>query len=249
MICEIHRLGLLPYNDAWQLQKKFAARRAANEIPDALLFLEHPHTFTLGRSGHIENLLWDENERGKMGVTVEWVDRGGDITYHGPGQLVGYPILKLGKALSADGHLPQTDYVGYIRKIEEMIIRTMMRFGIVCGQINGVTGVWVQPDAASRCPHCPPSAKLAPSKIAAIGVKVDAHGISQHGFALNVEPNMNYFSGIVACGLGEQGVISMAELLLDPPPMDSVIDELVRQFAIMFKYDMVLGNKPSGASV
>ncbi len=227
---QIRRLGLVPYREAWELQKRLAAERAAGAIPDTLLLLEHPHTYTLGRSGHAENLLLTEAQCAQRGITVEWVDRGGDITYHGPGQLVGYPILSLGQPSGAEGHIPQADYVGYVRRVEEMIIRTLARFGLAAGQIAGLTGVWVQPDMASRCPHCPPSARQAPSKIAAIGVKVDARGVSQHGFALNVAPEMSYFEGIVPCGIRGHGVVSLADLLLEPPPMEAVMDEVVRQF-------------------
>ncbi len=229
-LCEIRRLGLVPYREAWELQKRLAAERAAGLIPDTLLLLEHPHTYTLGRSGHIENLLLTEDQRTERGVTVEWVDRGGDITYHGPGQLVGYPILKLGRPVDGNGHIPQADYVGYIRKIEEMLIRALAHFGLASGQIPGLTGVWVQADVASRCPHCPPSARLAPTKIAAIGVKVDAKGITRHGFALNVEPDMSYFDGIIPCGIKDHGVISMADLLVHPPTMAEVMDEVEAHF-------------------
>ena len=238
-ICEVRQLRLVPYSDAWELQKRLAADRAADSIPDTLLLLEHPHTYTLGRSGRAENLLWDESQLAERGVTVEWVDRGGDITYHGPGQLVGYPILKLGKPTAADGRLPQADYVGYVRRIEEMLIRALARFGIVSGQMNGLTGVWVQPDVASRCPHCPPAAKLAPSKIAAIGVKVDARGVSQHGFALNVAPDMSYFDGIIPCGIRDHGVVSMADLLGDAPGMEAVMQAVTEEFGNVFEREMV----------
>ncbi len=236
-ICEVRRLGLIPYREAWELQKRLAAGRAADSIPDTLLLLEHPHTYTLGRSGRAENLLWTESQLAGRGITVEWVDRGGDITYHGPGQLVGYPILKLG-ALAADGRLPQTDYVGYVRRIEEMLIRALARFGIVSGQMNGLTGVWIQPDAASRCLHCPPAAKIAPSKIAAIGVKVDARGVSQHGFALNVAPDMSCFDGIIPCGIRDHGVISMADLLGDAPGIQVVMDVVAVEFGKVFEREM-----------
>jgi lipoate-protein ligase B len=238
-ICEVRRLGLIPYREAWELQKRLAAGRAADSIPDTLLLLEHSHTYTLGRSGQAENLLWDESQLAERGVTVEWVDRGGDITYHGPGQLVGYPILKLGKPTGDNGRLPQADYIGYVRRIEEMLIGALLRFGIVAGQINGLTGVWVQPDVASRCPHCPPAAKLAPSKIAAIGVKVDARGVSQHGFALNVAPDMSYFDGIIPCGICDHGVLSMADLLGNAPGMEAVMDAVTDEFGRVFQRVMV----------
>ena len=239
MICEVLSLGIVPYNDAWQLQKDLAAQRALNQIPDTLLLLEHPHTYTLGRSAHAENLLLNEDELKRRGILVEWVDRGGDITYHGPGQLVGYPILKLGDGVTADGRIPQGDYVGYMRTLEETLIHAIAQFGIVSGQIKGLSGVWVQPDVASRCRHCPPSAKLTPSKIAAIGVKVDGRGISQHGFALNVQPDMRYFDDIIACGLSNHAVISMADLMNDSPNVQEVKDEVVRQFGKVFQRTMI----------
>jgi lipoate-protein ligase B len=237
--CEVRRLGCVPYDRAWELQKQLAAQRAADVIPDTLLLLEHPHTYTFGRKGQAGNLLLSEAELERRGIAVYWVDRGGDITYHGPGQLVGYPILKLGAPTAGEGRLPQADYVGYIRKLEAMLIAVCARFGLVTGQLRNLTGVWIQPDLASRCPHCPPAARLAPSKIAAIGVKVDARGISQHGFALNVNPNMEYFNGIIGCGLAGHASISMADLLAEPPTLSAVMDEVVRQFGRMFDRRMV----------
>ena len=244
-ICEVRRLGLVPYAEAWKLQKDLAAKRAADEILDTLLLLEHPHTYTLGRSGRAENLLLDEAQLIARRIEVHWVDRGGDITYHGPGQLVGYPILKLGRPQFAeDGQLLRADYVGHVRRIEETLIRVLARFGLVAGQVPGLTGVWIQPDVASRCPHCPPAARLAPSKIAAIGVKVDARGVSQHGFALNVNPDMSYWDGIVGCGLPDHASISMADLLGNAllgdsrRTMEVVMDEVVKQFGKVFEREI-----------
>lgn len=239
-ICEVRRLGVVPYAEAWELQKTLAGQRAAGLIPDTLLLLEHPHTYTLGRSGHAENLLWDEAGLAAKGISLHWVDRGGDITYHGPGQLVGYPILRLGHPVGGDGRIPQADYVGYVRRLEEMLIRTLIRFGLVAGQVSGLTGVWVQPDVASRCPHCPPAARLAPSKIAAIGVKVDARGVSQHGFALNISPDMSYWEGIIGCGLPGHAAIALADLLEPQPSLDEVADVLVREFGRVFEREMVV---------
>ncbi len=238
-LCEVRRLGLVPYREAWELQKQLAIQRATDLIPDTLLLLEHPHTYTFGRSGHAENLLWNEKQLKEKGVTVEWVDRGGDITYHGPGQLVGYPILKLGTPINEEGHIPQADYVGYVRKLEDLLIRTLAHFGLVTGQLRGLTGVFIHPDDASRCAFCPPNKRLAPSKIAAIGVKVDGKGISQHGFALNVELDMEYFDGLIGCGLKDHPSISMAELLGNPPPMPAVMDELTSQIGKAFDRQMV----------
>ncbi len=238
-ICEVRRLGQIPYAEAWEMQKRLAAERAAGSTPDTLLLLEHPHTYTLGRSGHAGNLLLAQDELRARGVALHWVDRGGDITYHGPGQVVGYPILALGTPSGpSDGRLPQADYVGYLRRLEEVIINTCARFGLVTGQVAGLTGVWVQPDVASRCAHCPPAARLAPSKIAAIGVKVDARGVSQHGFALNVAPDMSYWEGIVGCGLPGHASIALADLLDRPPSIEAVMDELVNQFGRVFERQM-----------
>ena len=237
--CEVYRLGCIPYTQAWQLQKRLAEERAASMRPDCLLLLEHPHTFTLGRSAHVEHLLLTEDELKERGIEMHWVDRGGDITYHGPGQLVGYPIMALGKPQNDHCHIPQADYVGYVRNLEAMIIRTITCFGLATGQIKGLTGVWVQPDIVARCSHCPPDARKAPAKIASIGVKVNRHGISQHGFALNLSPEMAHFSEIVACGLREHCSISMAELLLDPPNMAAVQDTLTTEFGIEFSREMI----------
>lgn len=238
-VCHVRRLGQVPYAEAWALQKQLADRRAAGEIPDTLLLLEHPHTYTLGRSGHAGNLLLSEAELAARGVTLHWVDRGGDITYHGPGQLVGYPILALGAVVdAARGRIPQADYIGYVRRIEEMLIRALVRFGLVAGQVPGLTGVWVQPDVASRCRNCHPAARLAPSKIAAIGVKVDARGITQHGFALNVSPDMSYWDGIVGCGLRGHASIALADLVEPPPSLDAVMDAVVESFGKVFQRQM-----------
>jgi lipoate-protein ligase B len=226
------------------MQNALAAEVAAGQRPDTLILLEHPHTYTLGRSGRAEHILWSAAERAARGVEVHWVDRGGDITYHGPGQLVGYPILRLGRAASEPGgRVPRADYIGYVRRLEEMLIGVLAAFGIVAGQIRRRTGVWVQPDVASRCPACPPAARLAPSKIAAIGVKVDAHGVTRHGFALNVDPAMEYFTGIVPCGLPDAPVVSMAQFFYEPPPLTEVMDETARQFGATFDFEMFVGER------
>lgn len=238
-LCEVHRLGLVPYDEARALQERFAAERAAEARPDSLILLQHPHTYTLGRSGRAEHLLLSEAELARRGVAVHWVDRGGDITYHGPGQLVGYPILGLGRPVDDNGHLPQADYVGYVRRLEAVIIRALARFGVVGGQLTGLTGVWVQPDVASRCLHCPPAARKLPSKIASIGVKVDGKGVTRHGFAVNVAPDMSYFDGIVACGLHDAPAIAMADMLGDEPPMAAVMDAVADAFGREFDCQVV----------
>ncbi len=237
MKCDVLDLGLIEYERAWKLQDEYASEIAAGVRPPTLLLLEHPHVYTFGRKGHAENLLWGEEQLKQKGIAVHWVDRGGDVTYHGPGQLVGYPLLPLGK-IDKEGRLPEADYVGYVRKLEKALIIALAHFGIGAGQKSGMTGVWVQADVYSRCPRCRPEDREKPAKIAAIGVKVDARGISHHGFALNVNPDMSYWDGIIACGLADYPVVSLADLLNRPPDMKTVKQEIVRTFAEVFEYEI-----------
>ncbi|HNH26868.1 MAG TPA: lipoyl(octanoyl) transferase LipB, partial [Anaerolineales bacterium] len=196
MNIEILDLGLIDYEQAWKLQDEYAGEIAKGLRPPTLLLLEHPHVYTFGRKGNASNLLWNENQLKEKGIATYWVDRGGDVTYHGPGQLVGYPLIPLGR-LNQDNRLPEADYVGYIRKLETMLIGVLMNYGIASGQRPGKTGVWIQADVHSRCIHCKPEDKQKPAKIAAIGVKVDVNGVTRHGFALNVNPDMDYWNGII----------------------------------------------------
>ncbi len=241
-ICQVYRLGVVEYQKAWNLQNQLAEQIAAGEQSPTLLLLEHSHVYTFGRRGQAEHLLWEQAKLQTQQVDVHWVDRGGDVTYHGPGQLVGYPLLPLGEAepdpQNGKPRLPQVDYIAYLRNLEAVLIRALAELGVPAGQIVGQTGVWVQPDVASRCIHCPPALHHAPSKIASIGVKVDAKGVSRHGFALNVATDMSYWQGIVACGLENQNQISL-EYLLDPAPgMERVIEEVVKSFGAVFNYEM-----------
>ena len=233
-ICQVHRLGLVDYQQAWELQERLAREIAAGARPPTLLLLEHPHTFTFGRGGHAENLLWEQAELEQRGVSLYWVDRGGDVTYHGPGQLVGYPLLPLTsaglKACAANGspRIPQADYVGYVRRLEQTLILALASLGVAAQQVAGLTGVWA-----------PRGNDLA--KVAAIGVKVDAAGISRHGFALNVNPDMSYWQGILGCGLEGYPVTSLAELLGEPPAMEAVIEAVVAAFGYVYPYELVIG--------
>ena len=236
--CRVVQLGLTPYRQAWELQERLAGAIARGEESPTLLLLEHPHTFTFGRRGREENLLWDEATRAARRVEVVWVDRGGDVTYHGPGQLVGYPLIPLGP-IEASGRLPQADYVGFVRNLEQLLVVALGRLGLASGQQTGLTGVWVQPDVASRCRRCPPAARQKPAKIAAIGVKVDAAGISRHGFALNVSPEMDYWDGIVACGLVDHPVVSLEQILDPTPTMGRVALEVATAFGEVFDMRMV----------
>ena len=241
-----HDLGLIEYETAWKLQNEYAAEIAEGKRLPTLLLLEHPHVYTFGRKGHVENLLWNEEQLKQRGISIHWVDRGGDVTYHGPGQLVGYPLLPLNplrpdrsqeESFNSENDAVRpirSDYVGYVRKLEKTLIAALMRLGVVAGQRSGLTGVWVQADVHSRCPRCRPEDKEKPAKIAAIGVKVDARGVSRHGFALNVNPDMEYWDGIIACGLSEP-VVSLADLLNPVPAMEQVKKEVITAFREVFE--------------
>jgi lipoyl(octanoyl) transferase len=239
--CVVERLGLMPYNQAWRLQERLAAEIAAGQRPATLLLLEHPHTYTFGRRGHAENLLWDQDELNRRGITIEWVDRGGDATYHGPGQLVGYPLLPLAPAGWQGNRLPQADFVGYVRDLEKTLILALMHLGLATGQRPGLTGVWVQPDVMSRCPRCDPVLRRQPAKIASIGVKVDVNGVSHHGFALNVAPQMDYWEGIIPCGLQGVSMVSLADFLDPVPSMDAVMGAVIASFGEVFGCRMLTG--------
>jgi lipoate-protein ligase B len=234
-------LGLIEYESAWKLQNQYAVEIAEGKRPPTLMLLEHPHVYTFGRRAKQENLLWSETQLNEKGIAIHWVDRGGDVTYHGPGQLVGYPLLPLGilhpQPLSLkerEVRIPDADYVGYVRKLEKTIITALARLGLASGQRPGFTGVWVQADVHSRCPRCSPEDRKKPAKIAAIGVKVDAHGVSRHGFALNVNPDMEYWDGIIACGLQDEPIVSLVDLFTDPPSMEQVKSEVVKAFEEVF---------------
>jgi len=234
MKIEVLDLGLIEYETAWKLQDQYAAEIAEGNRAPTLLLLEHPHVYTFGRRGKQENLLWGEAQLKDKGIDIHWVDRGGDVTYHGPGQLVGYPLLPLGK-VDSENKLPQADYVGYVRKLEQTLIIALANLGLVSGQRSGLTGVWIQPDVHSRCPRCSPEDRKKPAKIAAIGVKVDARGVSRHGFALNVNPDMEYWDGIIACGLQDEPIASLADLFESPPSMTRVKEEVVKAFREVFR--------------
>ncbi len=140
--------------------------------------------------------------------------------------------------MNAENKIPQADYVGYVRKLEKTLIIALARLGIAAGQRSGLTGVWIQADVHSRCPRCKPEDRKKPAKIAAIGVKVDARGISRHGFALNVNPDMDYWDGIIACGLSEP-VVSLADLLVPAPSMEKVKEEVLSAFKEVFELTIV----------
>ncbi|MFZ0548703.1 MAG: lipoyl(octanoyl) transferase LipB [Candidatus Promineifilaceae bacterium] len=190
--------GRVAYQTAWDLQKRLVSERKENPaLPGKLLLLEHPPTYTLGRNGQIDNLLLTEQQLAERGIGLYRVERGGDITYHGPGQLVGYPILNLRQVYNGFGLGRVREYV---TDIEELLIQTLDQFGIIGIRHDHHRGVWVNTATGT-------SSGLA--KIAAIGVRISG-GISSHGFALNVAPNLDYFNGIIPCGINDLGVTSMA---------------------------------------
>lgn len=242
--CHVFQLGLVPFEEAWQLQNRLAGEIAAGSRPPTLLLLEHPHTYTFGSSGHIENLLWDEEQLSRMGIDIQWVDRGGDVTYHGPGQLVGYPLIPL-KTIAMrvnhqndSAHLPQADYIGYLRKLETTLMQALANLGVSSARIPGLTGVWVQAGASSS-KNSSRNGVGPPTKIASIGVKVDARGVSKHGFALNVNPDMSYWEGIIGCGLQDHSMTSLADLLEPIPDMGTVIKKVITSFGEVFGYTMI----------
>ena len=204
----------MPYDDGLALQERAVQDRRAGRIPDQLFLLEHPHVITLGTGARPDHVLLSEEERRLLGVGLFVTGRGGDVTYHGPGQLVGYPVLDL-KPDRCDLHR-------YVRDLEEVIIRVLADFGIRAGRAPGLTGVWVDGE-----------------KVAAIGVRVSSGWITSHGFALNVAPDLRYFGAIVPCGIADRGVTSMARLLGAAPPLERVGERVVARFAEVFGCDVV----------
>lgn len=214
--CDVRSLGRVDYASAWALQKQLAAARAADAIPDTLLLLEHPHTYTFGSRGRRahEHLLVPRAELEAQGCTILDVDRGGDVTYHGPGQLVGYPILRLREY--------GLDAVQYMRALEDVLIMVVGSYGLQAGRVRHLTGVWV-----------------GDRKVAAIGTKVDVNGITQHGFALNVHTDLRYFGNIVPCGIRNRGVGSLTAELGRAVASAEVIERTAAAFGVVFRAEMI----------
>ena len=197
---EIVRAGLVPYEDAWAKQRELHARRVAGEGPDTLLLLEHPSVYTAGRRTAAHERPFD-------GTPVIDVDRGGKITWHGPGQLVGYPIVALPDPV---------DVVAYVRRLEDALIEVCAGFGLTTGRVEGRSGVWVAADS-------PGGAGRPERKVAAIGVRV-ARGVTMHGFALNCDPDLTAFSNMIPCGIPDAGVTSLSAELGRDVPVPEVIE-------------------------
>jgi lipoyl(octanoyl) transferase len=210
--CRLRELGRMDYGLALELQTQISADRKQGLVSDHLLLLEHPHVITLGRNGHMENLLASDEILGRAGIAFYPTDRGGDVTYHGPGQLVGYPILDLRDW--------QRDVGAYVRAVEQVIIDTLADYAIAAGRIPKLTGVWVEE-----------------RKIAAIGVHL-SRWVTSHGFALNVATDLTYFQYIVPCGL-TRPVTSMAALGVRAS-LDEVGRRLATHFGRIFDCEMLI---------
>jgi lipoyl(octanoyl) transferase len=215
--CLVVDLGVIAYGRAFELQRRLVEARKAGSVPDVLLLCEHPHVVTLGRNGHRENLRASERLLGQMGVEFHPTDRGGDITYHGPGQVVGYPILHVGEI--------RRDVVWYVRQLEEILIRASADFGVAARREPGLTGVWVDRSEGG------------PEKLAAIGVHF-SRWVSSHGFAYNVCTDLRYFDLIVPCGIRDKGVTSLERLLARPVDPKEFRPQLLRRFAEVFGFRM-----------
>ena len=219
-------LGIIDYKEAWDfqeaifketVQQKIDARNGLTTEPtkNYLLFCEHPHVYTLGKSGSKENLLLDENGLANYSATYYEINRGGDITYHGPGQLVGYPIFDLDHFF--------TDIHKYLRFLEEAVIQTVADFGIVAGRVDGLTGVWVDFDGEN------------PRKICALGVK-SSRWVTMHGIGFNVNSDLSYFSHIIPCGIQDKAVTSMEQELGKKLDMNAVAEVLKVKLAELFGF-------------
>jgi lipoyl(octanoyl) transferase len=209
-------LGRVAYGDALALQRTLVEERRAGRIRDRLLLLEHEHVITLGTSAHAEHVLLDADERRLLGIELFDTGRGGDVTYHGPGQLVGYPILDL-KPDRCDLHR-------YVRDLEQVLIRALADLGIAAGRAAGLTGVWVER-----------------RKIAAIGVRVSSGWITSHGFALNVATDLAYFDAIVPCGIRDRAVTSITRETGSDHSLEAVGQTVARHFAHVFERTIPAG--------
>ena len=220
------QLGTLDYTTGLRLQQRLVELRKDGRIGDVLLLLEHTPVITLGRNAKRTNVVASEENLAARGVEVFECDRGGDVTFHGPGQLVGYPIFDLRGFASAGGKRKSLGAVEYVRRLEEVLIRACADFGIPATRIAGLTGVWTNPEAGLE------------AKIAALGVHI-SRGITSHGFALNVSPNLDYFNLIIPCGIASRPVTSMAKELNRGVDLQDVAHAVSRSFGSVFHSQML----------
>lgn len=216
-LCWAYSLGLIRYAEALELQDKLLQARASGSVPDVLLLLQHPPVFTIGTSDGERNILVSRDTLAGEGIEVFRTDRGGSITYHGPGQLVGYPIFDL-KTKSKDIHR-------YVRNLEEVVIRTLRDFSITAHRDSRYPGVWVGQE-----------------KICALGIRISRHWCTKHGFALNINNNLRHFAYIYPCGIMDRGVTSMSQLLGSKLRIEDVVPGILKYFSQVF--DIVIQHKP-----
>ena len=228
---QVLELGAKAYQETWEYQEKLFQeivqlkirnrREELNlETPNYLLFVEHPHVYTLGKSGNLSNFLLNEKQLVELGATYHKINRGGDITYHGPGQIVGYPVLDLENFF--------TDIHKYLRLLEEMVIRTLAEYDLEATRSKGETGVWLDVET--------PLAR----KICAMGVRA-SRWVTMHGFALNVNTNMSYFNHIIPCGIKDKAVTSLQAELKREIPLEEVKEKLLKHFLDLFEAELIEG--------
>lgn len=206
-------IGFIDYKEAWDLQHSIFQQRVENKINDLFLMLEHPNTYTLGKTAHRENLVGSDEYLAEKEISVYEIDRGGDITYHGPGQIVGYPIIDL-KNWKQDTHL-------YLRTLEETIIEVCKDYGLDAGRKPEYTGVWI-----------------GERKICAIGIKI-SRWVTMHGFAFNVNTDLNLFNGIIPCGIKDKEVTSLSKELNTKIDIEVVKKQILEKFVKLFNYGEV----------
>lgn len=221
MILNFISLGRVPYGEGLELQRRLIEARYEDRIGNTLVLLEHPPVLTLGRNASRANILASDEFLAYRGVEVHEINRGGDVTYHGPGQLVGYPIFDL------RSFTPRLGAVDYVRRIEEALIRACGDFGVPTTRVAGRTGVWT-----------PAGGGALEKKIAAIGVHI-ARGITSHGFAFNVHPDLRDFELIVPCGIADRAVTSLEREADPPPAMEAVRNAVARQFGHVFGHQVL----------
>jgi lipoyl(octanoyl) transferase len=236
------QLGLIDYATGLRLQQRLVDLRKEGRIGDVLLLLEHTPVITLGRNANAANVIAAPELLAERGVEVVECDRGGDVTFHGPGQLVGYPIFALRGFASSEGKRATLGVVEYVRRVEEVLIRTCADFRIPAKRIAGLTGVWTQGPLRSAQDRvsAPPgiTEDAAEGKLAAIGVHI-SRGVTSHGFALNVDVDLDYFSLIVPCGITSKPVTSMAKELGEPVALQELAHAVSRNLGVVFQSQML----------
>ena len=213
---EIRNLGIVSYDKALSIQADLIVRRRSGEVPDQLILLEHPHVITMGTGSNVDHVLADQERRAQLGIELYETSRGGDVTYHGPGQLVGYPILDLKP--------DRMDLLAYLRDLETVLIESLEEIGIHVKKISGLTGVWVED-----------------RKIAAIGVRVSSGWIASHGFSLNVNSDLSYYENIIPCGIAGCSVTSISEELGKTIEIKDVLPIVCKYFENAFKRHIRVG--------